>query len=232
MVQCAGMTSGTYGWYRQGEFARVDKRQLLAMALCACASSVFFSLLFVLAIERVPSASVLPSMKIASALVSFYVAKLLWNEIRARRAPQPGAESVAKDQKAWDGEQARALTADWRIYPWISVGALLNVTTAVGIGGFSFSHIMKYCRAPAKQAVAVGVMMQAVSVISQTVIILLFMLDYVLVPMVCLGMLMALIGGRLAPPIMSLSFIAPYVKHALALTALGMTSLIMLLLSL
>lgn len=234
MVQCAGMTSGTYGWYRQGEFARVDKLQLLAMALCACASSVFFSLLFVLAIERVPSVSVLPSMKIASALVSFYVAKLLWNEIRARRAPQPGAEAVAKDQKAWDGEQARALTVDWRIYPWISVGALLNVTTAVGIGGLSFSHIMKYYRAPAKQAVAVGVMMQAVSVISQTVIILLFMLDYVLVPMVCLGMLIALIGGRLAPSIMSLSFIAPYVKHALALTALGMgmTSLIMLLLSL
>ena len=230
VVQCGGMTSGAYGWYRQGEFEQVDKRQLLAMALCACAASIFFSIVFVLAIDRVPSRPLLSSMKVASALVSFYVAKLLWDEIKPRRARPIGVEGIGDDEKARDFEQPRALTVDWRIYPWIAIGAWLNVTTAVGIGGLSFSHIMKYYGAPAKQAVAVGVMMQAVSVVTQTLIIFLFMLDYVLVPMVCLGVLIALIGGRLAPSIMTRSFIEPYVKHALALTALGMgmTSLIML----
>ena len=123
IVQCTGMTSGAYGWYRQGEFARVDRSQLVAMALCACGSSVFFSLLFLLAITRLPSGPLLSAMKAASALVSFYVAKLLWDEIKVRRGDPPGVE------------QARPLTVDWRIYPWITVGALLNVTTAVGMGG-------------------------------------------------------------------------------------------------
>ncbi len=233
IVQCAGMTSGAYGWYRQGEFARVDKLQLMAMALCACASSMFFSLLFVRAIEHVLSGSLFSVMRVASAFVSFYIANLLWNEIKVRRVHPPGGEPAGEDSKAREAEQPRPLAVDWRIYPWIAVGALLNVTTAVGIGGLSFSHIMKYYAAPAKQAIAVGVLIQAVAVISQTVIIFLFMLDYVLVPMVCLGVLIALIGGRLAPSIMTRSFVEPYVKHALALTALGMgmTSLIMLLLS-
>lgn len=171
IVQCTGMTSGAYGWYRQGGFARVDRSQLVAMALYACGSSVFFSLLFLLAITRLPSGPLLSAMKAASALVSFYVAKLLWDEIKVRRGDPPGVE------------QSRPLTVDWRIYPWITVGALLNVTTAVGIGGLSCSHIMKYYPASAKQAIAVGVMMQAVSVLSQTLVIFLFMRDYLLVPM-------------------------------------------------
>jgi hypothetical protein len=57
------------------------------------------------------------------------------------------------------------------------------------------------------------------------------MRDYLLVPMVCLGVLTTLIGGRLAAYIMTRGFVEPYVKHALTLTALGMTSLILLLLS-
>ena len=117
------MTSEAYGWYRQGEFAQINRPQLVAMALCACVSSVLFSLLFLLVIERFLSGSLLAAMKVASALVSFYVAKLLWNEIKVRREDPPGIE------------QSRPLTVDWRIYPWIAVGALLNVTTAVGIGG-------------------------------------------------------------------------------------------------
>ena len=57
------------------------------------------------------------------------------------------------------------------------------------------------------------------------------MIEYLIVPMVCLGVLMTLIGGRLAAYIMTLRFVEPYVKHALALTALGMgmTSLTLLL---
>ena len=129
------------------------------MALCACGSSVFFSLLFLLAITRLPAGPLLSAMKAASALVSFYVAKLLWDEIKVRRGDPPGVE------------QARPLTVDWRIYPWITVGALLNVTTAVEMGGLSCSHIMKYYPASAKQAIAMGVMIQAVSVLSQTLVI-------------------------------------------------------------
>ena len=120
---------------------------------------------------------------------------------------------------------------DWRIYPWIVFGALLNTTTAVGSGELTFSHIMKYYAAPAKQAIAIGVLIQALSVMCQTAIILIFMREYVIVPMVCIGLLITMIGGRLGPYVMTRERVEPYVKHALALTAFGMgaTSLLMLL---
>lgn len=58
------------------------------------------------------------------------------------------------------------LRVDRRIYPWLVFGSLLNVYTAVGVGELSFAHIMKYYKAPAQRAVAIGVVMQAVSVLT------------------------------------------------------------------
>ena len=203
------MSSGAYGWYKQGEFDLVDRRQLLAMALCASGSTVFFSLLLLIAIDLIPSGLLLSTTKVASALVSFYVAKLLWNEIKTRKAHRVVAGRIGEDPEIWEIEKPARLDVDWRIYPWIGFGALLNVTTAVGIGELSFSHIMKYYSAPAKQAIAIGVLMQAISVISQSAIIVMLMAEYLIVPMACIGLLITMSGGRLAAYIMTRRFIEP-----------------------
>jgi hypothetical protein len=52
----------------------------------------------------------------------------------------------------------------------------------------------------------------------------------IIVHLIWIGLLFTMMGGRLAPFIITRRWIEPYVKHALALTALAMgaTSLIML----
>lgn len=235
VVQCTGMASGTYGWYKKGEFKKIYSRHLLYMCICAIVSTAVCFMLFLLLVKLIPD-QLLPAMKIASAMVSFYVFFMLWKEIKKHKTKMvpdgvPGEDGVHTTiRKPHDDETEEVLHVDWRIYPAVAFGALLNVNTAVGMGELTFSHLIKFYNSPAKRAVAAGALMQALSVITQTILILIFMREYILIPMACIGLLVTMMGGRWAPFIMTRKFIEPWVKHALAFTAFGMglTSVIML----
>lgn len=236
VVQCTGMASGTYGWHKRGEFKKIYSKHLFYMSICAIVSTAVFFMVFLAFVNLIPD-QLLPGMKVASAMVSFYVFYMLWKEIKKHKTkmsldeiPLEGGAQTA-ERKPHDDERDEVLKVDWRIYPAVSLGALLNVSTAVGMGELTFSHLIKFYDSPAKRAVAAGALMQALSVITQTVFILIFMREYILVPMACIGLLVTMMGGRWAPFIMTRKIIEPYVKHALAFTAFGMglTSVIMLL---
>ncbi len=217
-VQCAGMSSGSYGWYRRGELEAVRPGQWVSMGLCVTASTALFSATLLILTTRF-SGTMLVIMKMVSALVSFYVFSVLWFKMRDRAVRQtPGS--------AMRG----SLRVDWRIYPWLVFGSLLNVYTAVGVGELCFSHIMKYYKAPAQRAVAVGVVMQAVSVLAQTAFNVAFLSHAMELDLACIGLFFTMVGGRMAPVIITHRWIRPYIRHVLAFTALamGLTSAFML----
>lgn len=228
-VQCAGMTSGTYGWHKKGEFSCVKRGHLFMMAFTSALSTALFTILLLICRKLFPD-HLLVVMKMASALVSFYVFGILWKEVKERKWMGTTGPTSARQSLANGRKEAYLLRVDWRIYGWIAFGALLNVHTAVGVGELAFSHLIKYYKTPTRTAVAVGVMMQAISVLTQTVLNILFLRDYLLLDMVCIGLLCTMMGGRLAPYLMTRRVIEPYAKQALALTALamGLTSLGML----
>jgi len=206
LVQCAGMASGTYGWYRWGAFQHVHQPHLTAMALVTAAATAVWTIAFLLIRPIIPE--VLPLvMKTASMLISFYVGYLVLREAR---------EPVGLAQIE------EPLVIDRRIWLWIVLGTGLNVTTAVGAGELVFAHLIKYYRASPKIAVAVGTMAQAVSVITQGIFLVIFMRQYILIPMVCIGVFFCMVGGRLAPIIMTRPAVEPYAKYILAFTAIGM----------
>lgn len=217
LVQCAGMTSGTYGWFSKGTYTRVDRRHLTAMVAMVIATTILSSLLF-LTIRPLAPERLLVVMKILSTCVSFYVSWLVIQEIR--KPPE-----VVRTQKP--------LRVDRRIWGWLALGTLLNVTTAVGAGQLLFAHLIKYYKAEPKVAVATGTLIQAVSVLTQAVFIAVSMRDDVLIKMVCIGLFFCMVGGRMAPLIITRPLIEPWTKHILAVTAflMGLTSGSMLLLS-
>jgi uncharacterized membrane protein YfcA len=229
-VQCAGMTSGTYGWYRRGEFSFVDRGHLFKMAFISAVSTALFTILF-LNFRKLFPTDLLVVMKMASGLVSFYVFAVLWREANNRRSMEAAGPPAVKEMMTRDRKETGLLRVDWRIHGWIAFGALLNVHTAVGVGELTFSHLIKYYRPSARSAVAVGVMMQAISVVTQTLFNVLFLREYLLLDMMCIGLFGTMMGGRLAPLIMTRRTIEPYVKQVLALTALamGLTSAAMVL---
>jgi uncharacterized membrane protein YfcA len=230
-VQCAGMSSGTYAWYKKGEFSCVRRGHLFMMAITSALSTALFTVLLLICKELFPD-HLLVVMKMASALVSLYVFAILWKEVKERKWMGTTGPTSARRSLGSGQQEGGLLQVDWRIYGWIAFGALLNVHTAVGVGELAFSHLIKYYRASTRTAVAVGVLMQAISVLTQTVLNILFLREYLLMDMVCIGLLCTMMGGRLAPFIMTRRVIEPYAKQALALTALamGFTSAVMLLL--
>lgn len=42
VVQCTGMASGSYGWYKRGEFKKINSKHLLTMSLCTIVSTIGF----------------------------------------------------------------------------------------------------------------------------------------------------------------------------------------------
>jgi len=217
-VQCAGMSSGTYGWLVRGELAKVNGRHMAVMVLCVTVSTAVFAASLLVLVQRFPE-TMLGIMKLASAMVSFYVFTVLWSEARKE----------ARQETMAPGERG-PLRVDWRIGPWLVLGALLNVYTAVGVGELCFSHIIKYYKAPAQRAVAVGVAMQAASVLTQTAFNVAFLTHVIELDMACIGLFFTMAGGRMAPFIITRRWVQPYIRHILALTALamGMTSAFML----
>lgn len=244
LVQCTGMTSGTYGWYKKGQYKQVPKKEILTIFTVVALATLVFSGLFIWSIRLFPVW--LPmSMKLASMGISFYVFRLVWQEIKNRETHLQNLESsVDQGDISTLLEEARylqesdhptretsAAPMDGRIVPWLVLGSLLNVYTAVGAGELLFSHLLKYYKTPAKTAVALGTFAQMVSVLVQCVFLLIFMTEFIILPLVSVGLLFCLIGGRMAPFILTRPLIEPFVKHILAFTALGMglTSGLMLL---
>ncbi len=194
-VQCAGMTSGTYGWYKKGEFSHIARSHLFMMAITSAVSTVLFTILF-LQCRKLFASELLGVMKAASALVSFYVFAILWKEVKEKESMGISGQAALPQGSDNELREAGALRVDRRIFPWIVLGALLNVHTAVGVGELVFSHLIKYYKAPTRTAVAVGVMMQAISVVTQTVFNVLFLREYLLLDLVCIGLFCTMIGGR------------------------------------
>ncbi len=222
LVQCAGMTSGSLTWYRRGAFRGVSGRQILWMVVATMVSTACWSLLLVL-LRQIFQERLLWLMRTATAGISLYVFALLWNHIRASR-PGIGQASTRPETMKGDpsGGEDAPLIVDRRMLPWICFGSLLNAGTAVGTGELVFSHLVKYYQARTEVAVAVGTLMQAVSVLTQAVFILIFWRELIIVPLVLIGLLFCALGGRIAPVIMSLPRIRPHAKLILALTALSM----------
>ena len=219
LVQCMGMTSGSYGWYRKGMFAAIDKTALMRLMVLGIVCTAIFSGLLVWAWQK-QIGFLPPMMKLGSLVISLYVAFLMWQEIRQERRH---GERISED---WQ--------MDGRIVVWVILGSLMNVFTAVGAGQLLFSHLIKYYQAPPRTAVAVGTLLQAVCVLTQACIMVFFMGDLVLVELLCIGLFFCMAGGRLAPYILSWPLFLPYVKPLLGLTALamGLTTGIMLIFSL
>jgi uncharacterized protein len=228
-VQCSGMASGTYGWYRRGEFQKVERKHLLAMGGCTIVASVASTAVLVIGVRQFPEV-MLPVMKALSVLVAFYVFAILWLDIRRASkvdTPQRGGPEAADGRAGVGAGVACAgepdlLRVDRRVYKWICLGSLLNVHTAVGAGELTFAHLIKYYRCHASTAVAVGAMCQLLSVLTQTVFNLIFLRSYMLWSLISIGLLFTMMGGRIAPLIMSSRVVAPYTKHILAFTALSM----------
>lgn len=235
IVQCTGMTSGTYGWFKKGQYQHVPKKHIRTIIATVALATLAFSALFIWSIRLFPSW--LPTtMKIASMLISFYVFKLVWSEISSRESHIQKLEQSAEDgdvanlireaqilnQTDHPQEDNAPMHMDRRILPWLVLGSLLNVYTAVGAGELLFSHLIKYYKVPAKTAVALGTLAQMVSVLIQCVFLVIFMGEFIIIPLVSIGLLFCLMGGRMAPFILTRPFIEPFVKHILAFTALGM----------
>lgn len=217
LVQSAGMPAGAYGWYKKGEFQRVDRNDLRNMLLATVGSAVVFQLIFLWLASTWPKNSVL-AMRIASALISFYVFGIVWKRIRMNAADTAG-----------DSPRNYRLGVDRRIYPWLYAGSALNVATSLGIGELVTSHLIKFYNAPVKTAVAIGTLLQAVCVWTQAVFIIAFFSEHILLDIVLIGVMFCLIGGRLAPLILTLPAVEPYAKHLLtfAAFAMGLTSLLL-----
>ena len=149
--------------------------------------------------------------RVASAAISFYVFCVVWKKIRA------GAEASSGTDGA-----GRKLSVDGRIYPWLLGGTALNVATSLGVGELVTSHLIKFYNAPAKTAVAVGVLLQAVCVWVQALFIIVFFRQYILLDLVLIGVMFCIAGGRLAPLVLTLPAVEPYARHLLAFAALAM----------
>lgn len=218
LVQSAGMPAGTYGWYKKGEFHRVERGALRNMLLATVGSAVVFQVIFLWLASTWPKDTVLV-MRIASALISFYVFAIVWKRI-SRHAPDAAGGSPGHYQ----------LAVDRRIYRWLYAGTALNVATSLGIGELVTSHLIKFYNAPAKTAVAIGALLQTVCVWTQAAFIVAFFSEHIILEIVLIGVMFCVVGGRLAPLILTLPAVEPYAKHLLALAALAMgaTSLLLL----
>lgn len=235
LVQSAGMSSGAYGWYRKGEFQTIEKKSLILMALLTLGATVVWSFGLIQLMHLLPQ--FLPmSMKVASIGISFYVFKVVLERIQNRERHIQKLEEKAQTRELsgvlqeahileeidHDPSMRKVYLVDHRIYPWILLGALLNTTTAAGTGELVFSHLIKYYHIPAKAAVAVGTFLQAISVLTQSVFIIIFLRYLLPLELLALGLLFCMIGGRMAPYILSHRAIEPYAKHILAMAALSM----------
>jgi hypothetical protein len=209
LVQCFGMSSGCYGWYRRGQFARVERRSLATMVGFTAAATLLAQLAFVALLEGQAS-SLLGLMRAASAAISLYVARVMWTS-RAHPASR-GREDGA----------TTSLRADYRLYPWLALGSALNVATAVGTGELAVSHLVKYYRVPHRTAVAIGTSLQATSVLVQGAFVLALFASELDVELLLVGLLFCLIGGRVAPFVLSHPRVEPWVRHILAGAALCM----------
>ena len=211
--QVGGMPSGSYGWYKQGEFSNIIAKDLRHLIVVTVLTAVCLQFVFVLLVRYLPDQMLL-FMKVASALVSFYVFGIVWSGIRKDRLQkfQPGTLTPARPKVA----------VDRRIYPFLCGGVALNVATAVGVGELVTSHLIKFYDAPAKTAVAVGVLLQAVCVVTQAIFILIFFHKYIIISFVLIGVMFAAVGGRLAAWILTARLIEPFTKHILAVAALAM----------
>ncbi|GJL63825.1 MAG: hypothetical protein NPIRA04_24790 [Nitrospirales bacterium] len=235
VVQTSGMSSGTYGWFKKGEFHYVHRTHLLTMLTTTVFSTSVWTGLLIRYMFAYPHVISL-CMKLSSIGVAFYVFQVIWASIREREQHGENlggksyrlevAEAIAQGSKLDEIKKPQRhkekVFIDWRIYGWIFLGTLLNVTTAVGIGELVCSHLIKYYRSATKTSIAVGTLMQAVSVITQTIFILIFLRDLLILDLACIGILFCAIGGRLAPSILTYRHIEPYVKYFLAFAALSM----------
>lgn len=209
LAQCFGMTSGCYGWYRRGQFAGVDRRSLMLMVAFTAVATLLAQLAFV-ALLSSQAVSLLGLMRAASAGISLYVARVVWTS----RTPACASRDEAS--------VPRTLRVDLRLYPWLALGSALNVTTAVGTGELAVSHLVKYYAAPPRTAVAVGTLLQATSVLVQGSFVLALFANQVPLELLLVGLLFCLIGGRVAPFVLSHPRVEPWVRHILAGAALCM----------
>ena len=238
LVQCAGMSSGSYGWYRKDAFRPAGSRHLLQMATVTVGATAVCTLLLLFLMKLLPVALLLV-MRSAGVFVSIYVFVLVMKSIgnreshlelaklKAHRGDTDGLlEEIHIIEHMDEGDLGERGTArlkiDRRIFLWIVLGVMLNVSTAVGVGELVFSHLIKYYDTPPKTAIAVGTLLQAVSVITQAVFILWFLRELIVVDLVCIGLLFCVVGGRLAPLLMTRRKVEPFAKPILAYTALGM----------
>lgn len=244
LVQSSGMSSGAYGWYKKGEYQYFYLPHLFTLVLTTILFTSLWSILFIKFMYHYPEVLSI-YMKIASTCISFYVFWLVFSSIREREQhielleekvhinDVSGVVEEAHILEKIDEpyEQKGKVYIDWRIYALLAPGTILNVTTAVGVGELVFSYLIKYYRAAPKTAIAVGTLMQAVSVLTQSTFILIFLRDLILIDLVCIGILFCAMGGRLAPYILTFKHIEPYAKHILAFTAfaMGTTSFFMVL---
>lgn len=221
LVQCAGMPCGAYGWFVKGEFANVRRRDIVNLTAATVGSAVVFQLIFLWLAWNWPKEVVLV-MRLASALVSFYVFKVVWSHI-----------GESREEAAENAGAPAELRVDARIQPWLYGGVALNVATSLGIGELVTSHLIKLYNWPAKTSVAVGALLQTACVWTQAVFIVLFFREHILLSIVLIGVMFCVAGGRLAPLVLSLPAIEPYAKHILAFAALamGVTSLALIVLA-
>lgn len=210
LVQAAGMVAGTYGWAKKGEFGKIERSVLVTLLVVTIVSAAIFQVIFLWLASHWPVESVLV-MRVASAAISFYVFGVVWKRIRA------GAESSSDADGA-----GRKLSVDGRIYPWLLAGTALNVATSLGVGELVTSHLIKFYNAPAKTAVAIGVLLQAVCVWVQALFIVAFFQQYIILDLVLIGVMFCIAGGRLAPLVLTMPAIEPYARHLLAFAALAM----------
>jgi len=216
LVQATGMASGSFGWYAKGEYAHIHRPHLLAMVAVTIGSTLIWSCVFLLVLPLLPKT--LPIiMKIATVFISVYVAFLVWRDIKQSKEREPVSGRVHEQ-----GSQ-KCLHVDGRIWGWLVLGSLLNVYTAVGSGMLLFSHLITYYKTAPKTAVAAGTLIQMSAVVTQSLFILLFLRHLIEPELVLIGVFVCLVGGRLAPLILTRPSIEPYVKHILLFTALAMS---------
>jgi hypothetical protein len=84
------------------------------------------------------------------------------------------------------------------------------------------ADLIKRLRVPDVNAVAMGTLLQTVSVIVQSVFMLVFLAHLIPLHLACLGLFFCMVGGRLAPFILTRPFVKPHAKLILAVTAFAM----------
>jgi len=170
LAQCAGMCSGSYGWYRKGEYAVLDRRFLVScIAVTLALTAVWSIVLIQVVVHATPFLPLL--MKLALAGTSFYVFRAVLQEQRVARAAAGGAAGGPGPKPAG----AAAPQFDRGLFLTLVLGTLLNAFTAVGVGKLSVTDLIKRLGAPVKTAVAIGTLLQATSVVTQTVFMLVFL---------------------------------------------------------